>query len=109
MIVLSWNYRGKGHSAAISFLCYLVRTRRRDVIFLCDTITDSNKMEEVRVRLHYDCCFVVDSVGRSGGLCILWNSSSLCNIVSYSNNHTDFIMNVGGNEWRFKGFYGMPK
>lgn len=49
MIGLSWNCRGLGHPCAVPILCELVRTHRPDV-FLFDTLTHSNKIEEVRIR-----------------------------------------------------------
>lgn len=94
MIILSWNCQWIGHPTAIPFLCDLVRTRKPNVILLCETISHSNNIEEIRVCLHYDCSFAVNCVGRSGGLCTMWKSSSLCNIVSYSDNHINTIINV---------------
>ncbi|KAL8470412.1 hypothetical protein ACS0TY_033043 [Phlomoides rotata] len=60
--------RGLGQSAAIPTLCKLVRARRPDVFFLSETLSHSNKIEEIRCRLGYECAFAVNSVGRSGGL-----------------------------------------
>lgn len=108
MIILSWNCRGIGHPAAIPYLCDLNRTRRPDVIFLCETLARTNKLEEIRLSLHYECAFTVNSVGRSEGLCLLWKKAVTCDILSYSNNHIDVIMNDESGRWRFTGYYGFP-
>lgn len=109
MIALSWNCRGLGHPVAVPFLCELVKVQKPDVIFLCETLSFSNKIEDVCVCLHYDCAFTINCIGRSGGLCVLWKSSANCSTVSFSQNHIDVaISDVDGN-WRFTGFYGFPK
>lgn len=51
MICLSWNCRGLSHLAAIPFLCELVQVRRPDVFFLSETLSLTNKIEEVSVCL----------------------------------------------------------
>lgn len=79
-----------------------------DVIFLCETIAHTAKIEEIRVHLHYDCDFFVDCIGCSGGLCVLWKSS-FCDIVSYSQNHIDLLINDTNGFWRFTGYYGFPE
>ncbi|OMP01909.1 reverse transcriptase [Corchorus capsularis] len=68
------------------------------------------KMEWIRCRIGYDCCFSVGSVGRSGGLAMLWNNEIAVSIVSYSNLHIDITVgNVDSEKWRFTGFYGRPE
>ena len=41
-------------------------------------------MEGLRIKLHFDCCFVVDCVGQGGGLALLWMSDIMVEILSYS-------------------------
>ncbi|XP_057808744.1 uncharacterized protein LOC131023220 [Salvia miltiorrhiza] len=66
-------------------------------------------MEEIRARHNFEGCLVVDSVGRSGGLCMLWKSNTSCTLIGYSRNHIDLhIMDVNG-EWRLTGFYGFSE
>ncbi|XVF56363.1 hypothetical protein PTKIN_Ptkin06aG0114300 [Pterospermum kingtungense] len=63
-----------------------------------------------RVRWGYDNCFVVDCVGRAGGLALLWNSNYQINLQTYSKYHIDVsvISKASGHSWRFTGFYGEP-
>lgn len=74
MIILSWNCRGLGHSAAIPFLRELVRVRKPDALFLCENLCRSNKIDEIKVCLGYDCAFTVNCVGRSRGWVIIVHS-----------------------------------
>lgn len=107
MIILSWNCRGFGHPTAISFLYELVRVRRPDVLFLCET--HLNKIDEIKACFHYDCAFTMNCMGRSGGLCVFWYNFSLCNINSYSQNHIDKTVNDTNGPWRVMGYYGHPE
>jgi len=52
--------------------------------------------------------FVVDCVGRSGGLTLLWKSDTLVQIQNYSRRHINAVINSGsvGKEWKFTRFYG---
>lgn len=108
MFALSWNCRGLNNSATIPYLCELVRAHRPNNIFLCETLSCSAKIDDIRARLRYDCDFTVNFIGRSGGLCVLWRASSCCNILSFSQNHIDLIVTEVGLSWRFTGFYSIP-
>ncbi|KAK3225835.1 hypothetical protein Dsin_005697 [Dipteronia sinensis] len=66
-------------------------------------------MEHLRVKLGFCCKLVVDSEGKSEGLCLLWNNNVLVDLLTYSNGHIDVkVSDKGGVCWRFTGFYGNP-
>ncbi|XP_057793280.1 uncharacterized protein LOC131009894 [Salvia miltiorrhiza] len=109
MSSLSWNCRGLGHPLAIPTLCELVRAHRPDFIFLCETLAKRQRVELIRSRLNFEGCFVVDCVGRSGGLCMFWKASSSCKLLSFSSNHIDMQVTDTTGEWRLTGFYGYPE
>ena len=48
----------------------LARTHMVDFIFLFETLCHSNRVEEVKRELGFDCSFLVDKEGRSGGVCV---------------------------------------
>ena len=73
MNILSWNCRGLGNLEAVLALHNLVKTQEPKVLFLMETKLDSKKMEGIRVKLRFKFCFSVPSLGRSGGLALLWN------------------------------------
>ncbi|CAJ2647159.1 unnamed protein product [Trifolium pratense] len=109
MNIISWNCRGLGGPLAVPNLKYLVRVYKPDVLFLCETLSNSNKTEEFRYVLGFDYCFTVNREGRGGGLVLFWNSSFNCTISSYSQNHIDVEVGdaVSGN-WRLTCYYGFP-
>lgn len=96
MIILSWNCRGLGNPAIVPVLSELVKARRPDIVFLSETLAVNSRIEDIRVRLNFQSCFTVNCVGRSGGIYVFWKESSLCNVVSFSNNHIDLIINENG-------------
>ncbi|XP_019166531.1 PREDICTED: uncharacterized protein LOC109162266 [Ipomoea nil] len=111
MNLLSWNCRGLGNSLAVQFLAGLVYQKRPNILFLCETWSDTRRLERVRVKLKYDNCFVVDSSGRGGGLALLWSAGVDVEVRGYSNHYIDTIVTSGGDDsrWRFTGFYGSPE
>ncbi|XP_057809148.1 uncharacterized protein LOC131023623 [Salvia miltiorrhiza] len=109
MNAISWNCRGLGQPLAVPVLSELVRVHKPQFLFLCETISSRARMEEFRVRLKFEGCFVVDCVGRSGGLCMFWKSSAICKLIGYSNNHIDMHVEDDRGVWRLTGFYGFPE
>jgi hypothetical protein len=70
----------------------------------------ANKIEEIRSRLGFDGAFVVDRIGRSGGLACLWKLPFECNLINYSTNFINMeVTNQLHQQWRFTGFYGYPE
>ncbi|XP_074289594.1 uncharacterized protein LOC141614747 [Silene latifolia] len=52
--------------------------------------------------------FDVDSVGRSGGLSMMWRKGIQCMVRTVSVHHMDFDVELNGVKWRMTGFYGWP-
>jgi len=59
MKIISWNCRGLGSPHTIPSLKYLVRVYKPDILSLCETISTSNKTEELKyvLGLHIKICF----------------------------------------------------
>ncbi|KAM6544160.1 hypothetical protein CsatB_008607 [Cannabis sativa] len=67
-------------------------------------------MEKIRAQLGFDCCFVVENRGHSGGLALLWKVSHEVVIQGFSFNHIDANIHLQNSlPWRFTGIYGEPK
>ncbi|XP_031120626.1 uncharacterized protein LOC116023757 [Ipomoea triloba] len=73
-------------------------------------MSGTNRMEGLRVKLKYENCFVVDAVGRCGGLALLWNGGLDIEVVGYSNHYIDTTVRGGGvtPNWRLTGYYSHP-
>ncbi|XP_074314785.1 uncharacterized protein LOC141650659 [Silene latifolia] len=65
-------------------------------------------MRRVRERLVGYYGMEVDSVGRSGGLALLWKKEIDCVFKSASVHYMDFVIKGERGEWRLTGFYGWP-
>lgn len=54
--------------------------------------------------------FVVNRIGRGGGLAVMWKGNIDCKIEGSSQNHIDVIMlKNGAPDWRLTCFYGFPE
>lgn len=110
MNALSWNCRGLGSPRTVRVLSDLVKSHSPNVLFLSETISKSGAIEKLRVKLGFAHCFVVDCVGRSGGLCVMWRNNVAGEVAGFSQNHIDMVFkhnNVA--QWRLSCFYGFPE
>jgi exonuclease III len=92
MKILSWNCRGLSTPSAIPNLRNIAQGYQPDILFLSETLSKSQTMERIRVSLNFNSCLSVDVEGRSGGLSVMWRSSVNCNIVNYSRNFINLIV-----------------
>jgi len=110
MSFISWNCRGLGSLSTVPNLKYLVRTYRPVGIILYETMTNYNKIDELKYVLGFDYCFAPDRKGRGGGIAFLWQKSLNCSITNYYLNHVDVeIIDPCHGKWRLTGFYGYPE
>ncbi|XP_026410582.1 uncharacterized protein LOC113305796 [Papaver somniferum] len=72
MKIISWNVCGFGNKDARNHLNMLIKTQNPDIIFLCETKNQSKRMSYLLKRFKYPNITLLDSIGLSGGLCILW-------------------------------------
>lgn len=110
MNILSWNCRGLGTLRTVRVLGDLIKAHNSNFLFLSETISFANKIEELRIKLGFAQCFSVDKVGRSGGLTIFWKNNVSCEITGYSQNHVNVnFSNNGIDVWSLSCFYGFPE
>ncbi|KAK1398276.1 hypothetical protein POM88_008139 [Heracleum sosnowskyi] len=81
MNVLSWNCRGVGRPRNVQFLSDVVRQEKPGVVFLCETLAKKSKMEWVQLKIGYQGMFVVDPIGRSGGLTMFWKDNDKVEVL----------------------------
>jgi hypothetical protein len=67
-------------------------------------------MEKIKAKFGFSNLFVMDSIGKSGGLASLWNDEAGFEIQNYSRCHINAIIKVRGmvDCWKFTVFYGHP-
>jgi hypothetical protein len=110
MNVLSWNCRGLGNLRTVRDLCRMVKEKRPALVFLMETKLRRKKMEFVRMKMGFPNMFVVDCVGKGGGLALLWDGGVEAEIQNFSQRHINVIIQEPNNgaRWKLSGFYGHP-
>ncbi|XP_059436514.1 uncharacterized protein LOC132169501 [Corylus avellana] len=80
------------------------------MVFLMETKLQAKSLEFIRIKAGFNNSFGVDSVGKSGGLALLWKNDVSIEIQNYSRWHINAVFNsVSGTQaWKFTGFYGNP-
>lgn len=91
-------------------LCELIRAHRPDIVLLFETLVHKRKLEEIRVRVQFDGCFSVDSIGHSGGIGILWRTGAQVSLVNYAQNNVNMdVTDPVHGRFRLTAFYGFPE
>lgn len=93
----------------LPFLQDVIRQERPSVVFLCETLSSNDQMEQIRLKLNFQGLIVVQPRGRSDGLALLWRDSDQVKLRSLSQNHIDVELTTRDmHTWRLIGFYGEP-
>jgi exonuclease III len=92
MSILSWNCRGLGNLRTVRDLCRLVKEKRPNMVFLMETMLHTARLEMLKFKLGFDCVFVVDSKGKSGGLALIWYEDFHVTIQNFSRHHINAIV-----------------
>jgi hypothetical protein len=62
----------------------MVIEKKPNFVFLIETLSKEKTMEKIRCILGFEGLFVVNPVGRSGGLALLWKENYFLEIFNYS-------------------------
>lgn len=60
------------------------------------------------MKLGYTSFFVVDPVGRNGGLALLWHDGNGISIKNFSRQHIHVVVQAQEGLWFLTEFYGHP-
>lgn len=108
MSILSWTCRGLGNLRTIRDLCRLVKENRSKLVFLMETKLRQHHFDKIKNKMGFNSGFVVECVGRSGGLALLWTNDLVVDIENYSRRHINATIRSTKHTgaWKFMGFYG---
>ena len=89
----------------------MMKVKKPNVVFLMETKLGKTKMELIRIKTGFLNLFVVDCVGRSGELALLWDDETELSIQNYSRRHINVVISPNDRvtPWKFTGFYGHSK
>ena len=85
----------------------LVRNKKPDFLFLMETLFTREKLESLKLKLGYANLFIVNKVGRSGGLALYSKSAYKVQVLKFGRNFIDVqVENAEVGKWRYTEFYG---
>jgi hypothetical protein len=96
MNALALNCRGLGLDAAVGELRDLVRSYNPAVVFLSETKLKTRAMDRLKWSLGFKHGVVVDCVGRSGGLALLWRDGVDVSVRPWCQYYIDVEINFEG-------------
>ena len=75
-----------------------------------ETLCCRDKLESIKINLGFESLFVVDKIGRCGGLAMFWRNNYKVKLLKFGRNFIDFaIEDIERGNWRITGFYGFPE
>lgn len=99
MNILCWNVRGLGSPWAFRSVSSELARINPHLCFFSETKCSSSILNKLKVKLNYSGCFIVNRVGLSGGLCLLWKEDVAVSIVNYSIHHIYTSIVWAGKKW----------
>ncbi|XP_075475625.1 uncharacterized protein LOC142507719 [Primulina tabacum] len=106
MSCIVWNARGLGNQRAFRELKRLFAEKNPSLLFLSETKLRDYQCRWWKNVLGFSGMFVVNCLGRSGGLMLMWKEPLDVRIQSYKMGHIDCTVRHFEKLWRFTGFYG---
>jgi hypothetical protein len=62
----------------------MVKEKQPNFVLLVETLSKKKSLERISIRMGFDDLFVVEPIGRSGGLALLWKEERDLEIYNYS-------------------------
>lgn len=75
--LVAWNCRGSGSVVALRHLMLLIKINKPDILILEELRCSSSAMDKIKQKMKFSGSIVVEVVGFSGGIWILWDESVL--------------------------------
>ena len=84
MICLSWNCQGLGSPSTVPNLKYIKRTYKPDVIILFETMSNANKLEDLKYVLSFGYFSMLIEMEEGVGYSYVVEKTLNCKITNYS-------------------------
>ena len=108
MRALGWNCRGICNASTVRALRAQNRGHKPDIIFLCETKTNGERMDYVKRMVGFNENVVTEAKGRVGGLCLMWKNNVQIEVVEFNKYLIAVKILDPGGDWNLVGFYGPP-
>ena len=111
MSIMSWNCHGLGNPWAVQALKRAIKREDPSLVFLMETKLEVDEMKGVQHEIGLVQGIAVSSIGRSGGLALLWKSNMKVSVKFINRWYIDALIDSGSEIgiWRLTGFYGNPE
>lgn len=110
--MLLWNCRGLMNPDAVDTARDLCGMHRPDVLILTETRVDRDRAPGMAGRLPFDSYLATPTIGRRGGILLLWNSEAVkVSMVAFTEQDIHAVMEVKNSNsfWLFSAIYGSPR
>jgi hypothetical protein len=81
-----------GQPRTVQELTRLVHEYCPNIVFLSETRQHKDRVSNLRYRIGFKHFFVVDGVGKGGGLGLFWDEAIKVDILSYGLHHIDCLI-----------------
>lgn len=109
MSCMAWNNFGLGDLQTVRCLFKIKRRERPKIVFLSETILNSDNVDMLRKQCNFNHAFKVDTVGRSDNLILIWKEEVEVSIIGFSKYHFEYnVQDTHGKKWRLTRFYKEP-
>lgn len=106
--LLSWNYQGLRNLQTVKALEKVVNKKGPNIVFLMETKSNREWMEQVKDQRKVKHRLIVPSNGSKVVLAMLWKHGIKVDVKTFSQDHIDAWVEGGWDVgyWHLTGFYG---
>lgn len=109
MNLLNWNCRDLGNQHIVRILGEVLKTHKSDLVFLSETLSVSNKIEDISSMFGFTNYFSVDRQEIRGGIAVLWKHTMACEVVDSSSHIDILILENNSRSCPLTCYYGFPE
>lgn len=74
----------------------MVKEKLPNIIFLMEIKLQYSQWQAIKTKIGFNNFFVVDSVGQSGGLALMWKNDMVVKVQNYSSRHIYAAVKISG-------------
>lgn len=88
----------------------MVKENKPKLVYVTKTKAQQHYLELLKNKIGFECLFGVGSIGRRGGVALLWKEVEDMEIQNYASKHINVVGNITkiGFSSKLTGFYGHP-
>ncbi|CAL8995809.1 unnamed protein product, partial [Prunus brigantina] len=110
MIIVSWNVKGGyGKKSCARTIKDLKKAYAIDILAILKRRIGGTRALQIAKSLDFSNYYIVDAIGFSGGVWLLWNDNSISiQIIAHSSQSITALVQLGTNWWLLTVVYAFP-